>query len=155
MLCTYFVDYVLLEAIAGVITLAQGKGIMLSSAEMGPIPIKAEKHDLVMLLSNLLDNAIRYTPRGGHIDLLFQTDTREVKVEIVDTGPGIPENLLARVFDPFVRGNSEQEGTGLGLSIVKALAARIGARVSLSNRPGGGGLVARVALPVAQEQARW
>ncbi|MET0527943.1 MAG: ATP-binding protein [Microvirga sp.] len=146
------INEALREAIAGVITLAQGKDITLSSAELAPIPVKAEKHDLVMLLSNLLDNAIRYTPRGGHIDLSLQVDTREVKVEIADTGPGIPEALLARVFDPFVRGNSEQEGTGLGLSIAKALAARIGARISLSNKPGGGGLVARVELPVARQQ---
>ncbi|MGO4386372.1 ATP-binding protein [Microvirga sp. 2YAF29] len=143
------VNEVLLEAIAGVMTLAQGRGITLSSVDMAPVPVRGEKHDLVMLFSNLLDNAIRYTPRGGHIDLSFQVDAKHVTVEIADTGPGIPEDLLTRVFDPFVRGSSEQDGTGLGLSIVKALAIRIGAQVSLANRRGRTGLVARVTLPIA------
>jgi two-component system OmpR family sensor kinase len=101
-----------------------------------------------MLFSNLLDNAIRYTPPGGQVDISLLPDGRYVAVEIADTGPGIPEDLLARVFDPFVRGSSEQEGTGLGLSIVKALAARIGARVHLANRRDGSGLLARVELPI-------
>ncbi|WP_445504462.1 ATP-binding protein [Microvirga sp. G4-2] len=137
---------VLQEAIAGVIPLAQGKSITLSSMEMAPIWIKAERDDLVMLFSNLLDNAIRYTPHGGRVDLSFQVDAQRVVVEIADTGPGIPDDLLARVFDPFVRGSNEQDGTGLGLSIVKALAARVGAQVSLFNRNGRSGLVARVEL---------
>lgn len=137
---------ILREAIGGVITLAHGKEIMLSSAEIEPVPIRADRHDLVMLFSNLLDNAIRYTPRGGHVDLSFHAGTQDVTVEIADTGPGIPDELLARVFDPFVRGNTEQEGTGLGLSIVKALAARAGAQVSLFNKSEGRGLVARVQL---------
>ncbi|WP_414473548.1 sensor histidine kinase [Microvirga sp. M2] len=140
---------VLQEAIACLIPQAESKEITISSAEMAPIPIKAERHDLEMLFSNLLDNAIRYTPRGGHVDLSFRSEDGTVIVEIADTGQGIPEELLPRVFDPFVRGTGDQEGTGLGLSIVKALAARAGAQVQLANRTDRSGLVARVELPIA------
>ncbi len=141
------------EAIAGVFALAQSKHITLSSTEMAPVSIKADRHDLVMLLSNLLDNAIRYTPQNGRIDLSSRVEGSKVIVEIADSGPGIPDDLIARVFDPFVRADKEQEGTGLGLSIVKALAARIEAQVSLSNRGERGGLVALVELPIAQDLA--
>ncbi|WP_243371380.1 ATP-binding protein [Microvirga solisilvae] len=138
------------EAIAGVIALAQSKGITLSLTEMAPGSVKADPHDLVMLLSNLLDNAIRYTPTNGRVDLSSHVKGSTVIVEIADTGPGIPDDFIARVFDPFVRADKQQEGTGLGLSIVKALALRIGAKVTLDNR-GGGGLVARVELPVMDD----
>jgi two-component system, OmpR family, sensor kinase len=140
------------EAIASVITLAQSKGITLSSTEMAQVSVRAEQHDIVMLLSNLLDNAIRYTPQNGRVDLSSHAEGSMVTVEIADTGPGLPDDLLTRMFDPFVRASTEQEGTGLGLSIVKALAARSGAQVSLSNRVERGGLIARVVLPIAQER---
>jgi two-component system OmpR family sensor kinase len=139
---------VLQEAAAGVVSLAQSKRISLASAEIPLVQIKAERHDLVMLLSNLLDNAIRYTPAGGQVEIALAPDEQSLTVEIADSGPGIPEEMLSRVFDPFVRGSDEQEGTGLGLSIVKALAARSGALVRLCNKPDGSGLVARVELPI-------
>jgi len=137
------------EAIAGVIALAQSKDITLASTEAAPVMVRAEPHDLVMLLSNLLDNAVRYTPRNGRIELSSHPEGAAVTVEIADTGPGIPDELIGRVFDPFMRADREQEGTGLGLSIVKALAGRIGARVTLRNGSAGG-LVARVELPVVE-----
>jgi two-component system OmpR family sensor kinase len=142
---------VLQEALAGVVPLAQSKDITLTAEPIPLLRIRAEPHDLVMLFSNLLDNAIRYTLPGGQVEIGLRPYGRNVTVEIADTGPGIPDGMLARVFDPFVRGSHEQEGTGLGLSIVKALAARIGAQVWLSNRQDGSGLVAWVELPIIQE----
>ncbi|RDI57967.1 sensor histidine kinase [Microvirga subterranea] len=142
------------EAVAGVVPLAESKGITLTAAWIPRIPIKAGRDDLTMLLSNLLDNAIRYTPPGGRVGISVRSDDRHATIEIADTGPGIPVDMLPRVFDPFVRANTEHEGTGLGLSIVKALAARIDAQVRLRNREDGSGLVAQVVLPIASTRER-
>ncbi len=145
---------VLQEAIAGVISLAQSKGVCLSSAEIPPVWVEAEQHDLVMLFSNLLDNAIRYTPPGGQVEIALTPDASKVAVEIADTGPGIPHEMLTRVFDPFVRVNGEPEGMGLGLAIVKALAGRSHAQVELCNKTRGSGLVARVELSIIRHRVK-
>lgn len=85
-----------------------------------------------MLVKNLVENAIRYTPAGGRVDLSVQSSPGQVSLIVEDTGPGIPENERERVFDPFYRvlGNDEA-GSGLGLSIVKTIADRVGAKVVL------------------------
>ncbi|MEO8170642.1 MAG: ATP-binding protein, partial [Oxalobacteraceae bacterium] len=87
--------------------------------------------DLKTLVKNLLDNAIRYTPDGGRIDLSVRTNDHHVTVQVDDTGPGIPEDERIRVFDPFYRAlGNDAVGSGLGLSIVKTIADRVGAKVS-------------------------
>jgi two-component system OmpR family sensor kinase len=73
-----------------------------------------------------------------------------VWVEVTDTGPGIAEELLPRVFDRFFRANSQIEGSGLGLSIVEAIATRYGGAASLRNRRDGqSGIVASIGFPSA------
>lgn len=139
---------ILQEAARGVAPLAESKLIAL---EFGPLPkvqVRAERNDLETIFSNLLDNAICYTPPGGRIVVTAHCAAEQVQVEVADTGPGLPDDLLERVCDPFVRGRHEQEGTGLGLSIVKALAFRAGGRLSLRNRADRSGLIAQVDLPV-------
>jgi two-component system OmpR family sensor kinase len=88
--------------------------------------------DLITLVKNLLDNAIRYTPPGGRIDLSVTHEGGTALLQIRDSGPGIAVEERERVFDPFYRclGNHEI-GSGLGLSIVKAIAERTGAQVRL------------------------
>ena len=83
-------------------------------------------------MRNLVDNAIKYTPVGGRVDLAVGVDVRKVVVQVSDSGPGIAPEARARVFEPFHRllGNDEA-GSGLGLSIVKAIADRCGATVAL------------------------
>lgn len=88
--------------------------------------------DLMTLLRNLVDNAIKYTPAGGRIDLSVGVEDEGVVVQVSDNGPGIAPSERALVFEPFHRvlGNDEA-GSGLGLAIVKAITDRCAASVAL------------------------
>ena len=112
--------------------LAEAKRIDVGMVSEADATITAKATDLHTLIKNLLDNAIRYTPPNGQIDLSVNTRDGRVIVQIDDTGPGIPEAERERVFDPFYRvlGN-DQVGSGLGLSIVQTIAERLGATVRL------------------------
>jgi signal transduction histidine kinase len=107
--------------------------------------VRANPHELRSLLHNLLDNALRYTPEHGVVDVRVHADGGKVGVEIIDSGPGIPPDLLPRVFDRFFRiEGSDTEGSGLGLAIAKHAAERNRIDLSLDNRIDRSGLVARV-----------
>lgn len=98
------------------------------------IRVVAREADLVIVLRNLLDNAIRYTPAGGSVDLFAGETPAQVVLGVEDTGPGIPVAERARVFDPFYRVlGTGQEGSGLGLAIVAATVQRMGGRVELAD----------------------
>ncbi len=98
-----------------------------------------------MALGNLVDNAIRYTPPGGKVDVRVRTEGEEVVAEVLDTGPGIPAAERERVFDRFYRGGAAAgSGSGLGLAIVREIARRHGATVELRDGDGGRGLCARL-----------
>ncbi len=109
------------------------------------------------LLSNLIDNALRYTPPGGRVDVGLESSGGCVTVEVSDSGPGIPAEERERVFDPFYRVlGTETEGSGLGLSIVKTLADRMGITVRLGDarsRSGLGGLRVLVSFPETHASA--
>lgn len=101
--------------------------------------IRADAAGLRILVRNLLDNAIRYTPETGAIRAYIAVDRNKTLLTLDDSGPGIPEEERARVFDRFYRGkNNEQSGSGLGLSIVKQIAERHGAELQLTSSPLGG-----------------
>jgi len=104
------------------------------------------------LLANLVDNAIRYNRAGGLILVRTFVDLNEARVEIEDSGPGIPAAHLGRVFERFYRipMTNGPEGSGLGLAIVKALADRLQAQIVLSSRREGQGLLASVRFPLAK-----
>ena len=107
--------------------------------------VRANPQELRSLLHNLLDNSLRYTPEHGVVDVRLHADGGKVGVEIVDSGPGIPPDLLPRVFDRFFRiEGSDTEGSGLGLAIAKHAAERNRIDLSLDNRIERSGLVARV-----------
>ncbi|HEY0825576.1 MAG TPA: ATP-binding protein, partial [Ramlibacter sp.] len=111
----------------------------------GPIPLHCAPGDLRSLLDNLIENALRYTPEGGVVDVRLLEEQGRVAVEVVDTGPGIPQELLPRVFDRFFRvpGNGTN-GSGLGLAIAQAAAQRSGLLLTLRNRQDRSGLIARI-----------
>jgi two-component system, OmpR family, sensor kinase len=86
------------------------------------------------MIRNLLDNAVRFTPQGGRVDIGVYREGNEAVVQIEDTGPGIPSGDIDRIFEPFFRGSRPAEdGTGLGLSIVKRIVDRLGGTVVLEN----------------------
>ncbi|MGF6965114.1 two-component system OmpR family sensor kinase [Paraburkholderia sp. WC7.3g] len=107
--------------------------------------------DMIAVVKNLVDNAIRYTPEGGRVDLSVSMEERRAGLHIKDTGPGIPLAERGRVFDPFYRTlGSEQIGSGLGLSIVQTIADRIGAEIlfDFSDQQKQTGLDVTVLFPV-------
>ncbi len=83
-----------------------------------PLAVHADSSRIAQVFTNLLTNAINYTPEGGHITLrAYLTEAPEVVIEVEDTGVGIPPAALADIFKPFVRAHENTRGTGLGLSI--------------------------------------
>ena len=100
---------------------------------------------LRQVVTNLLDNALRFTPRAGCVTLTVTTTEADVTLLVRDTGPGLAE-LEARVFERFYRANAEASGSGLGLAIVKSFVELHGGRVDAENAPEGGA-VFRVLLP--------
>lgn len=97
---------------------------------------------LQQALINLLDNAIKFSPPDGTIDVRLSADERHCRLAVVDHGPGIPASERTKIFQRFYRpGNElrrETQGTGIGLSLVKAIAEAHGGRVELDSRPGHG-----------------
>jgi two-component system OmpR family sensor kinase len=114
--------------------LAEAKRIDVGVTSKEDVMVRVPEVDLRILFRNLVDNAIRYTPEGGRIDLSVHATGGRALVRIADNGPGIAPEERERVFDPFYRvlGNV-QDGSGLGLSIVRNIAARIGADVELGD----------------------
>ena len=126
------IQQVLREVLEDLMPLAEVKQIDLGVVGQANASIGIAAADLKTLIKNLVENAIRYTPAGGQIDLSVQSSTGEVCLIVEDTGPGIPESERERVFDPFYRVlGHDEDGSGLGLSIVKAIADRAGAKVNL------------------------
>ncbi len=140
---------VLKSCLGDFIPIAERKGIDLGMESFSEVKVTANERDLRTLFDNLLDNAIRYTPTGGKVDVSLGAASGRAIVEIADNGPGIPEALLPRVFDRFFRaGGQDTEGSGIGLAIVKAIAAKEFAEIELGNRKEGTGLIARVSFGI-------
>jgi len=127
------------EGIRDTHDLAQSKQIDLSLDAATALPISGDREALRTLVRNLVDNAVRYSPPHGSVQVRTRAKPNEAVLEVSDHGLGIPAEERERVFDRFYRRAGAQEsGTGLGLAIVKAIADRHGARVELNEAPGGG-----------------
>jgi signal transduction histidine kinase len=102
-----------------------------------PVRVHGDSTCLEQVVSNLLDNAVRYTPPGGRIELAIVADAVDAVLTVRDTGVGIRQDALSRIFDPFVQANQtldrSEGGLGLGLTIVKRLVELHGGTVSASS----------------------
>lgn len=107
-----------------------------------PVTVRGSRKDLSLMLSNLLDNAVRYTRDGGTIRVRVAGDGGQVRIEVSDTGIGIPSRELPRIFERFYRvdraRSRETGGTGLGLAIVKHVAEQHGGQIEASSELGKG-----------------
>ena len=140
-------------AMGDVAPLADGRGttLELDVAEGAESVGVTGDADVSVLARNLIDNAVRYSPHGGHVSVWVGLDEARAAAPVLqvdDDGPGIPESEREMVFDRFVRRDNaaDQTGSGLGLAIVRQVALRQGAHVALSDSPAGG-LRVRVTWP--------
>jgi two-component system, OmpR family, sensor kinase len=149
---TVSIQQVYRRVLEDLMPLAEAKGIDIGVVSDSDAQVIANEVEVITLVKNLLDNAIRYTPAGGRVDLSVSDINGATTLVVEDSGPGIPEAELERVFDPFYRVlGSEEIGSGLGLSIVRTISARLGATVSLgfANDQSRSGLKITISIPSA------
>ena len=125
--------------------LAQARGVDLGVQQAEAVSVAGQPEALAILLRNLVDNALKYTPAGGTVDIAVTAQGQGVQLVVEDSGPGIPDGERERVVDRFYRvPGSAAAGSGLGLAIVKAIAERHGGTLTLARSARLGGLAARV-----------
>ena len=132
---------------------ADAKGVTLSippSAVAEPIVVSADRTRLEQVAANLIDNAVKYTPPGGRVEVDIARQDGRAVMRVRDTGPGIPRDELPRIWDRLFRGDTSraERGLGLGLSLVKAVVEAHGGTVTVDSEPGRGSTFT-VWLPLA------
>ena len=155
-------DEVLAGCEALVAPQVRAKGLTLSHVANGqapgarPVVARADRDKVQQVVLNLLSNAVKFTASGGSIGLGVQATATAVRVQVTDTGRGIPTDQLERVFQPFVQVDAKltrtQEGTGLGLAISRDLARGMGGDLTAESTPGVGSIFT-LTLPPADEVA--
>jgi heavy metal sensor kinase len=136
--------------------LAEDKDIQVTCTAAKGVWVEGDRSRMKQVIVNLLDNAIKYTPRDGAVNLTVGTQDSKALLEVADNGTGIPPEALPRVFERFYRVDKarsrEQGGAGLGLSIVKSICTAHHGRVEARSTPGQGSRF-RVELPLAAPAA--
>jgi len=121
---------------------ARERGVTIHFVSNGPMPMRADADDLELVWSNLLENAIRFSPAGGNVQLRVRANGQRGYIEVEDEGPGIPQSELAHLFERFHRSDSSRArntgGYGLGLAISKALIEAYGGTITPESGPGQG-----------------
>jgi signal transduction histidine kinase len=119
---------------------AEEAGVTLSFSVPEALSVRADRDRLRQALGNLVDNAVKYTPRGGRVDIEAAREGNDVAIRVRDTGIGIPEQDLPRIWDRLFRGDQSRatRGLGLGLSLVRASVEAQGGTVSVESTPGKG-----------------
>jgi CheY-like chemotaxis protein len=117
-----------------------------------PLWIDGDPHRLAQVISNLLNNAAKYTPEGGRIELIIERQGSDVVISIKDTGIGIPPGMLSRIFDMFAQIDRQMErgytGLGVGLTLVKSLVEMHGGSIEVRSEGTNRGSEFRVRLPI-------
>jgi heavy metal sensor kinase len=135
---------------------AEDRGVQLDASRLRPLIVRGDRSRLKQVIVNLLDNAIKFTPRGGNVSLRTGERPGVALLEVRDTGIGIPPEALPHVFERFFRadaartrdGDSADGGAGLGLSIVRSICTAHGAEIEVESAPGAGSCF-RVKFPRA------
>ena len=141
------------DVVAELVPLADAKQIDLGISNSQPAIVMGDPDALRTLTRNLVDNAVRYTPTGGRVDVSVEngSDSGQTLLKVVDNGPGIPPEERSRVLDRFYRPpGTSPPGSGLGMAIVKAIADTHSATLELDSGPDGTGLAVSVRFPSAQ-----
>src|SRR5688572_28957342 len=148
------VTVLIAEAVAAFSPTAFEHGISLEhDADEAPLPADFDHDRMLQVLANLLGNAVKFTPRGGRIVVTAEREGGALALSVRDTGPGIPGEELARVFERFWQGNVEdRRGMGLGLYISRLLVEAHGGRIWAESTPGQGSTF-HVRLPAALPDA--
>lgn len=145
-------DLLAKNVIADLSPQAEAKGIDLGIGRCLPVSVVGHGENLRVMLSNLVDNALRYTPCAGRVDVDVDERDGQAVVSVSDTGPGIPAESRERVFDRFCRlSGSDTQGSGLGLAIARQAAQLHGGTITLGESPAGG-LRARFVMPATREE---
>ncbi len=137
-------------------TLANSLGVVIALDAQGGAPVYADPDLIERLIQNLIENAIKFTPKGGSVTVHVDRRNDDVEIDVLDSGPGLPSTDLERIFERFHRVDESRtrahdgSGSGLGLTIVRTIAHLHHGDVSAANRPEGGALF-RVRLPVTPE----
>ena len=146
---------VLMTVLARMRQVARKKDITLQWKRFGKAAqytVRGDETQLTSMFTNLVENAVKYTPAGGRVEVIGGFEGSEIVISIADTGIGIPEEKLSRIFERFYRVDKARSkatgGTGLGLSIVRHVAQNHGGRVNVESTPGEGS-VFTVHLPRA------
>ncbi|SHG47186.1 ATP-binding protein [Massilia sp. CF038] len=136
------------RAVADMVGAAQAKGVDLGLQDADEVAVRGQGDALMILMRNLVDNAVKYTPQGGTVDVTVRAGTQGALLVVEDSGPGIAPDERERVFDRFYRiAGSEASGSGLGLAIIKAIAERHGAALTLDQSERLGGLRVTIQFP--------
>ena len=138
------------EVLEDIAPQAEAKNIDLGAQLADDLHMVITDIDLRTLIRNVLDNAVRYTPNGGTVDLHVLQLAQQMVIEVIDSGPGIAEAERSRVFEPFHRIlGSDEEGTGLGLAIVSSIIERLQGSIQLldASLTAPCGLKVRIQLP--------
>jgi signal transduction histidine kinase len=121
-----------------------------------PVELRFDRERIVQLVTNLVGNALKFTPRGGGASVQVEDRTDEVEIRVSDTGPGIPADELPRIFERFYRGTNTGEarasGSGLGLAIARSIVEMHGGSIEVGSEIGRG-TEFRIRLPRSPEPA--
>lgn len=131
------------DAVERIRSLARDRGTSIRLSKNGPAPFRADPEDLQLVWTNLLENAVRYTPEGASVEVAVESSVgAATRITFQDHGPGIPADELPHIFERFYRGepsrNRATGGFGLGLAIAKALVEAYGGTITASSTPGQG-----------------
>jgi signal transduction histidine kinase len=147
-----FLDDVVMDAVGACRAQAERGGVSLALSRVEETPAMLDPVLAHRLVGILIDNGIRYTPRGGRVDVRVLRRDGDALLEVEDTGIGVPEAERSHVFDRFFRGaaarRASPDGSGLGLAIARWIVTRHGGGIELATGSAGGTLV-RVTLPAA------